>query len=450
MSAQSSQQSSVRDRRAFLRYLIGAGGMLAFCRAQALTDPIAAATIFLTEGIAEATRRSRPYVLPPGVTTIYQLALPDGAHLLAARGGSTLRLGYAGPMISNALPCDRVTFEGVTFDGAGRPITGPYGLLTFTDVAHVEMDSCNLHDSAIALLNRRCGGRIRLSTFHDLTDTAVYDDNCAGMVIDANKIMRCGDNGVHHWSTKTRRHDGSRISNNVITDVSNRSRGDGLYGNGVRVAECGPVVVENNVIERCEYSAVRNTGGWDIVVANNRCKSFNERAMYAEFGFRNATFKNNVIEDCGAGIAATNYIGPGNGAGAEIIGNIVSKIRPSHPDNEFGPQMGWLSGIEGEGDVRIAGNIVTGSPGFGILAGFFHARQNVTVEGNRLIDNEYAIGVATQGDPGPCAIIANELRGSRKGNIVAMLQTEVVSGDLAVTGDAGHYKNLTLRDNRVS
>jgi uncharacterized secreted repeat protein (TIGR03808 family) len=270
------------------------------------------------------------------------------------------------------------------------------------------------------------------------------------MVIDANVIRRCGDNGVHHWSLNSKRHDGSRISNNTITDIANRSGGNGLFGNGVRVADCGPVSIENNVIERCAYTAVRNAGGWEIVVAENRCKSFGEKAMYAEFGFRDATFRNNVIEDCGAGISATNYIGPGNGAGALISGNVVSRLRPSHPDKDFGPRMGWLHGVHAEADARVIGNIVVGSPAVAILAGFFQARENVRVEANRLIDNAYAVGFATQGDPGPCEIVENDMRGSKKANIVAMFQERVVSGDLALAGAASGYRNLIIRDNRLS
>jgi hypothetical protein len=44
------------------------------------------------------------------------------------------------------------------------------------------------------------------------------------------------------------------------------------------------------------------------------------------------------------------------------------------------------------------------------------------------------------GDPyssgSPCAVIENEMRGSKKANIVAMLQTEGVRDDLALPGAA--------------
>ncbi len=440
-----------RDRRRFLASAASAAALIPFYdrMARAQSDPVAASTSALIAGIRDATMAGRPFRLPPGVTTIYRVDLPEGAHLIGARGGSTLRLGYAGAMISNRGSVGSLTFEGVTFDGGHRPIDEAFGLLTFVDVAQVELENCTILNSTTGVMQRRCGGRIRLSSFHDLSDTAIHDDNCAGMIIDANTIRRCGNNGVHHWSAHSRRHDGSRISNNVITDISNRSGGDGMFGNGVRVAECGPVTIDNNVIERCQYTAVRNAGGWDVVVSGNRCKSFNEKAMYAEFGFRNATFANNVIEDCGAGISATNYLGPGDGDGALISGNVITKLRPSHPDNEFGVRSGWLAGLQGEGDVRMIGNTIVGSPRVAILAGYFGARQNVTVEDNRLIDNDYAIGVATQEGVGPCTISGNEMRGSKKANIVAMFQWNIIDGDLAAPGAKNPYKGLVLRDNRV-
>ncbi|MCI4678050.1 TIGR03808 family TAT-translocated repetitive protein [Rhodoblastus acidophilus] len=441
-----------QTRRRLIASAARAAALVPFYRslARANGDAIGAATANLLSSLSEAALARRPFVLPAGVTTIYQLFLPDGTHLVGRGAGSTLRLGYAGPMISNHGALQSLSFENVTFDGADLPINSAFGLLTFSDVARMEMENCVIQHSTIGLMQKRCGGRIRLSTFRDLTCTAILDENCAGVTIDANRIERCGDNGVHHWSAHSKRYDGSRISNNTIADISNRSGGEGLYGNGVRVAECGPVTIENNHIERCAYTAVRNTGGWDVVIADNRCKSFNEKAMYAEFGFRNATFRNNVIEDCGAGISATNYVGPGNGAGALISGNVVSKIRPSHPDPDFGPRMNWLTGVEGEGDVRMVGNIVVGSPWFGILAGFFDARNNVVVEANRLIDNEYGIGFAAQGDRlGPCEIVENDLRGSKKANIVAMFQTQVISGDLALPGAVNTFKNVVIRGNRI-
>jgi uncharacterized secreted repeat protein (TIGR03808 family) len=441
-----------QDRRRLLATVARAASLIPFYTglARAASDPVAAATAELIAGVNDAALRGLPYRLKRGVTTVYRVVLPEGAHLVGAVGGSTLRLGYDGGLLANETPLRALSFEGITFDGADRPMNDAFGLLNFYDVAAVAMENCTVENTTTGLFQHRCGGRIRLCTFQDLTGTAIHDDNCAGVTIDANRIQRCGDNGIHHWSLHSKRHDGSRISNNAIADIHNRSGGVGLYGNGVRVADCGPVTIENNVIERCAYSAVRNTGGWEVVVARNRCRSFGEKAMYAEFGFRDATFVENVIADCGAGVSATNYVGPGNGAGVLIAGNLVTGLRPSRPDGEFGPRMGWLHGVHGEGDARMIGNTIVGSPAVAVLAGFFDARNNVKVEGNHLIDNEYAIGFASQGDPGPCEIIENDMRGSKKANIVAMFQERIVSGDLALPGAVNTFRNVVIRGNRLS
>jgi uncharacterized secreted repeat protein (TIGR03808 family) len=441
-----------RTRRRLLRGVARAAAALPFYRSlvQAQADPIAGTTMRLTEDLALAALRRRPFVLPRGLTRIYRISLPEGAHLIAAPGGSILQLAYDGPMIANRAPLNQITLENIAFDGANRPINDAFGLLSFNDVAEVVVENCVFRNATIGLFQRRCGGKLRLCQFHDLTDTAIYNDHCRGFVIDANRIERCGNNGIHHWGDKkSGQHDGTRISSNTIVDIDNRRGGEGLWGNGVRVAETGPVTIENNVVERCAYSAIRNTGGWDVAVANNRCKSLNETAMYAEFGFRDATFRDNVISDCAAGISATNYLGPGDGDRALLEGNIITGLRPSHP-NPLSSPRGFMHGIHGEGDVRMVGNTVVGSPTVAALAGFYNARHDVTVEDNHLIDNEYAIGFATQDGIGPCAIRRNEIRGSKKANIVAMFQEHVISGDVSAPGAASAYKDIEIRDNRIS
>ncbi len=40
---------------------------------------------------------------------------------------------------------------------------------------------------------------------------------------------------------------------------------------------------------------------------------------------------------------------------------------------------------------------------------------------------------------GPCAIFENKMRGSKKANIIAMFQTDAVSGDLALPGAKNLY-----------
>ena len=106
------------------------------------------------------------------------------------------------------------------------------------------------------------------------------------------------------WTSQAGRYEGSRIRNNIIEDIHNISGGDGPYGNGVSIWGSGSVRVENNKIYRCAYTAVRNNAGRDILVIGNDCKGFGEKAMYAEFGAKRATFRDNKIVDAGGGDSA--------------------------------------------------------------------------------------------------------------------------------------------------
>ena len=108
------------------------------------------------------------------------------------------------------------------------------------------------------------------------------------------------------WATSAGRYDGSRVRNNLIEDIRNRSGGNGPYGNGVLVWGAGSVRVEKNRIYRCAYTFVRNNAGHGIETIGNDCKTCGEKAMYAEFGAKNSTFRDNRIEDAGAGIAVAN------------------------------------------------------------------------------------------------------------------------------------------------
>ena len=67
---------------------------------------------------------------------------------------------------------------------------------------------------------------------------------------------------------------------------------------------------------------------------------------------------------------------------------MITGLHETHPDDEFGPHMSWLTGVEAESNVEIAGNTVVGG-WMGVRCGGY--RQNIRVEGNRLVDNDYGV-----------------------------------------------------------
>jgi uncharacterized secreted repeat protein (TIGR03808 family) len=429
------------SRRALLR--LGAAGLFlpeAFQAAVAAPDR----TEWLANELREAAKRGASFKLPAGIIATRSLELPDGATIVGAPSGSTLRLIGQGPLF-HASAARSIEIESVTFDGGGNAFADPKrGLLDFSDVPGLKIHGCAIRNSGGRGVNlTRCGGRFAQNMIERVRDAGYFSLDGLGVDIDGNHLRECGDNGVLVWTSVAGRYEGSRVRNNVIEDVHNFSGGDGAYGNGVGVFNCGFVRVENNKISRCAYTAVRNNNGNDVSVTGNECKTFGEKAMYAEFGAKRAAFRDNKIDDAGAGIAVTNAE-RGTDVGW-VTGNTITGLRETHPDDEFGPNMFWLTGILGEKNCEIAGNTVVGSPWIGIALGGY--RENLSAESNTLVDNAYGITFATGLRVGNAVIAGNKIVGSKKAAIAAMSGPNVLPGDASAPGEAAKYPRLSVRDN---
>ncbi len=432
------------SRRAILN--LGAAGLfvpLGFRGAFAGPDQ----TEWLANQLRDAARRGTALKLPAGVIATRSIEVPDGVKIIGSPAGSTLRMIGQGPLLyANA--AQSIEIEAVTLDGGGGAFAdSKRGLLDFVDVAQLSMQGCSIRGSQARGVNlTRCGGRFAQNTIDHVRDAGFFSLDGLGVDIDGNQVRECGDNGVQVWTSVAGRYEGSRIRNNIIEDIHNRSGGDGAFGNGVSIWNAGFVRVEDNRINRCAYTAVRNNSGHDIVVTGNDCKTCGEKAMYAEFGAKRATFRDNKIEDAGAGIAVTNAE-RGTDVGW-ITGNTIKGLHPTHPDNEFGPRMFWLTGILAEKNCEISGNTVVGSPWLGIALGGY--RENLRAESNTLIDNAYGIVFATGFRVGEGVIARNRIIGSKKAAIAAMSGPNVLPGDVMTPGEAAKYPGLIVRDNVLS
>ncbi len=425
--------ASQPSRRRLLRLCAGAG-----------LAPFAAFARDETETLAAQLREGRPVRLPPGVTAIRSLQLPAGASLIGARGGSTLRLIGSGPLLY-ASGASNITLEAIFCDGAGAPLEQKRGLLDFVDVAGLAIRGCAIKNASAHGVNfERCGGVFAQNTIERAQAAGLFSLDGLGLDIDGNTVRDCGDNGVMVWTSALGRYDASRIRNNAISDIHNVSGGDGPYGNGVSIFRAGAVRVENNKILRCAYTAVRNNAGYDVYVAGNDCKSFGEKAMYAEFGAKRAIFRDNKIVDAGGGIAVVN--GDYGTDGGAVTGNTVVNLFETHPDAEFGPDMFWLTGIMGERNCEIAGNTVVGPAWIGVALGGF--RENLRVVDNTIKGADYGIGFATGAGLGDALIARNRITASRKAAIAAMEGSSFLPGDLlAPSGAGGKYPRVALQDN---
>jgi len=431
-----------QTRRGFLAY--GAAALAAAAhspRAAAAPD----ATEWLRRALREAASGGGALRLPAGVLRVRSIAVEDRVTIIGAAKGTTLQSIGPGPLLRGA-GVAALTLENIGFDGAGARFADPkQGLLDLADIPKLAIHGCAIRRSGGRGVNLlRCGGRFAQNIVEDVRDAGYFSLDGLGVDIDNNKVRRCGDNGVLVWTTIAGRYEGSRIRNNEIGDIRNLSGGDGAYGNGVGIWGSGFVRVEKNVIRRCAYTAVRNNAGHDVEVVGNDCAGFGERAMYAEFGAKRATFRDNKIDDAGAGIALANAE-RGTDIGV-VTGNRITGLHETHPDDEFGPVMSWLTGIEAESNVEIAGNTIVGG-WMGVRCGGY--RQNIRVEGNRLVDNDYGVTFQIGEGVGPAVIARNTIIGAKKAAIAAIAGHDILPGDVARPGAAAKYPRLAVAANEL-
>lgn len=397
----------------------------------------------LAQSIREAARKGGAVKLPAGETTLTGLDLPDGTILQGVPGRTVLKLSGLGPLLTAGM-ARKITLENLVLDAAGGFVPKEKGLIDFSDVIDLSIRGCAIRRSPARGVNlTRCGGVFAQNTIENVVDVGVYSLDGLGVDFDNNRLRRCADNGLLIYATAPGRYDGSRVRNNVIEDIDNRSGGNGPYGNGVFVWGAGTIRIERNRISRCAYTAVRNNGAHGVEVIGNDCKGFGEKAMYAEFGAKNSVFRDNRIEDAGAGIAVANA--DRGTDGAIVSGNTIINMRKGVNDPEFGPEMLWLTGILAEKNVEVTGNRIVGPGWIGIALGGW--RENLRAEANEISGVDYGVVLATGEGAGEATVARNRIS-ARKGAVIASAGMNFLPGDLTQPG-ARKYPRLSVRDNQT-
>jgi uncharacterized secreted repeat protein (TIGR03808 family) len=394
--------------------------------------------------IDEATARGRPWQVPAGLTPVAGLRLPDGAHVVGHPGRSRLALTGDGPLLA-AEKAARITIEGVTFDGGARTGSREAALLRLRDVARLSLQDCTIERfGGNGLVLERCGGRIIGNAVRDNGRAALFALDSSGLAIEGNTVERSGENGILVWRS-AKGDDGTILRANRIVDTRATAGGTGQYGNAIGLFRAGGVIVEGNVIRRAAFTAVRNNGGGNVVVAGNNVMNCGEVALYAEFGFDGASFTGNVVDGAWLGIVSTNFADHG-GRIAAIVGNVLRNMRAGKHIGDG--SEGGGKGIIVEGDATIAGNIVDNAQAAGLQLGWGPSLRDVTATGNTLRDCVVGIEVSVAPGAGHASIVGNIIAGARRQAIVGMQWHKVATGDLAVAG-AKDWPNIRLGENTV-
>lgn len=315
--------------------------------------------------------------------------------------------------------------------GFGSPPRAP---LTLAGASNILIERCHFIDSSVGLAITDAGATIRDCRFERMADAAIHAMNSRGLVIAGNHIDGCGNAGIRIWRDANGP-DGSIVSGNTIANIEWRGGGNGQNGNGINIFLADEVIVADNRIADCAFTAVRLNSTHNCQVSGNICLRSGEVAIFSEFAFSGSVIANNIIDGAASGISITNL--DSGGQLATCSGNIVRNIAPRSLVNPDTTPVG----IFAEADTAITGNSVQSVPGVAIAAGFGTFLRNVVISANMVSDSQIGIGVSVVEGAGRVHIAGNIVAASQY-DIAGMYWNEVAEPDLAA--NASRYANVTL------
>lgn len=379
--------------------------------------------------------------LPAGRYRTGTLRLPRGFILTGVPGATTLAQAASGPvLLIDAV--EHVIVEGLSIDGNGA--SGEMwhgGLVHIAGSRAVTLRDCaisNTQLNGISVMN----GSARIDSCDisgsALTGLFVYD--CDGVIAQANRIHDCDNGGIRIWRGENGP-DGAIVSANRIWNIGWTGGGNGQNGNGVNIFRADGVIVSDNYITDCAFSAVRLNSTNNTQIRGNTCFNSGEVAIFSEFTFSGSVIANNIVDNAAAGISMTNF--NEDGRLAACTGNIVRNITPTSAVNPDTVPYG----IAAEADAIITGNAVDNVPGIGILAGWGPYLRDVTVTGNLIRSCEAGITVSVAEGAGAAVISGNTISESTAHAMVASRWWDIATTDLAA--DAERFPLVTVRDNTV-
>jgi uncharacterized secreted repeat protein (TIGR03808 family) len=395
--------------------------------------------------LADASARNMPIFLPPGIYRLSDIDLPENVRIEGVTGATRLVYGGDGKFF-NAAGTRRLSLSNLVIDGANRWLNDDQpGLLTLRDVPDLRIENCEIQGaSKFGIWAERCKGRIADSAISGAAESGIYAVECADFEIRSNQVTDCGNGGilVHRW---TKGHDGTIVSGNRIAKIKAKGGGTGQNGNGINIFRADGVMVSDNHISDCAFTAIRSNAGSNVQISDNHCIKSGETAIYSEFGFDGAVISNNIIDGAANGILSVNF--NEGGRLAVISGNLIRNLKLTAPYEQEDAFFGI--GIEAESDASVMGNVIENAPRWGMLIGWGPYLRDVNVTGNVIRNAQVGIAATIVEGAGQASIRQNIFSGIKEAAVAGYRWIEKVTGDLTVSG-AETFTHLDIADNRIS
>lgn len=377
----------------------------------------------------------QPLLLPAGTIAVAGLEFPSNVLVEGVPGATTL-VGWRGASIGRIARAGHVTVRHVGF---GRDVSSGGGSANLFDIEASDailIERCRFSDSAATGLGIfDAAVTIRDSSFAGHADAAIHALDSRGLLIAGNRIEGCGNAGIRIWGSQNRA-DGSIITNNRISGIDWVGGGNGQNGNGINLFKADEVIVADNHIADCAFTAVRLNSTNNSQVTGNTCLRSGEVAIFSEFAFSGSVIANNIVDGAATGICITNL--DSGGQLAVCSGNIVRNITPASAVNPDTRPIG----IYAEAETAITGNTVQNVPGIAIVAGNGTFLRNVLIADNVIYASQIGIGVSVVADAGPVHIAGNMVYDPLDYAMVGLEWTEIVDTDLAA--NASRYPHVSI------
>jgi uncharacterized secreted repeat protein (TIGR03808 family) len=398
----------------------------------------------LQRAIDEAARVGVPLALPPGIYRTGMLRLAEGTQLVGVRGATKFVFSGGGAMFLGE-GSSHVGLSGLTLDGGNIPLPQRHGLIYCLGGRDIRIADCEIVNSGgNGIWIEQVAGDISNNIITGMAGTAIVSFDAQGLIVSRNTITGTNDNGIEILRTAIG-DDGTLVADNRIEDIKAGPGGSGQYGNAINAFRAGNVIVRNNRIRNCDYSAVRGNSASNIQITGNSVSDVREVALYSEFSFEGAVIANNTVDGAAFGVSVCNFNEGGRIAVVQgnIIRNLIAK-RPvgTAPDDDAG------IGIYVEADTSVTGNVIENAPAFGIVAGWGKYLRDVAITGNVIRKTFAGIGVSVAAGAGTALVNNNMISETPRGAVVGHDHGRAVTTDLSTEG-AQRYAQIVIGSNAV-
>ncbi|MCF4097896.1 TIGR03808 family TAT-translocated repetitive protein [Maritalea mediterranea] len=354
----------------------------------------------LTTAVNAANSAKQKLFLPAGSYNVSNVGLPSNTQIIGA-GAATKLVQMSDKPIFTMVGAQHISLE--RFDLVGAQDLAANAILYMQSVRNVNIEECGFFASAKhGVLGYDAQVHLNANRFEQMGSAAIFLNNGLRSQVRGNVIKGCGNNGILIWRDEPG-YDGTIVAQNQIEAIEWRSGGNGQNGNGINVFRSQNVIVANNIIRDCAFTAVRANGTRNTQIIGNNCKNLGEVAIFSEFGFSGSLISDNLIDEAATGISITNY----NDGGylAVCANNIVRNIWEKSPNNPDTIPLG----IAAEADCSLTGNVVENVPGAGLLLGWGPFHRNLLASGNLVRKCKYGIAASAVEGDGPINITGNSL-----------------------------------------